>query len=462
MTYGPATAAQAVTGAGSGPSPARTLTVVSAATALALMVYNAVMVTLPATAASLHTPASAQAWLLNGTPLGLAAALLVAGSLADDYGHRRVFLSGTVGLALATAAGAMATSTWMFTLARVAQGVASAALLAASLGLLVHAYPTAQGRRRATGVWGASISAGTATGPVLAGAMPGWRLAYAVLAALVALVALACARTLAESRSPRPGRADLLGAAVFGLALVCLVAALTLGRAGFLRTPVVLLTAAALAGLGVFALVERRARNPLIDLALLRQRPFLGSAAAGLFAGLAVISLFSYLPTLFERLLGLSPMEAAGLFLLWAGLSAAVALQTRRLGPRFTPSHLLACGFTLHAIGALTLLGAFGSQTWQRLLPCLLISGIGTGLLNAALPQAAVESVPPDRAAMGSGAQQTFRYIGSCTGVALTIVLATTEGRSATTGADLAIGLSAGLALIGALAVLLLRTRPAR
>lgn len=75
------------------PSPAATLAVTSAATAVALMTYTAPMVTLPATAADLHTPLSAQAWLLNGTPLGLAALLLVAGSLADDYGRRRAFLS---------------------------------------------------------------------------------------------------------------------------------------------------------------------------------------------------------------------------------------------------------------------------------------------------------------------------------------------------------------------------------
>src|SRR5690348_6797117 len=153
-----------------------TLAVTSAATAVALMTYTAPMVTLPDTAAALHTPVSAQAWLLNGTPLGLAALLLVAGSLADDYGRRRIFLSGTI-----AALGALATSTWLFTLARVAQGAASAAILASSLGLLVHAFPTARGRLHATGVWGAFVSGGIALGPLLAGAIAqtlNWRIAY--------------------------------------------------------------------------------------------------------------------------------------------------------------------------------------------------------------------------------------------------------------------------------------------
>ncbi|MGW4568625.1 MFS transporter, partial [Streptomyces sp. NPDC004561] len=95
--------------------PRATLALTSAATAVALMTYTAPMVTLPETAAALHTPLSAQAWLLNGTPLGLAALLLVAGSLADDYGRRRIFLAGTLALGLTTALGALTTSTWQFT-----------------------------------------------------------------------------------------------------------------------------------------------------------------------------------------------------------------------------------------------------------------------------------------------------------------------------------------------------------
>ncbi|MYS76620.1 MFS transporter, partial [Streptomyces sp. SID5926] len=172
----------------------------------ALMAFTAPMVTLPETAADLHTSLSAQAWLLNGTPLGLAALLLVAGSLADDYGRRRLFVSGTLALGVTTVLGAFASTTWLFTLARIAQGAASAALLASSLGLLVHAFPTPAGRLRATGVWGAFVSGGIAVGPVLVGAIPDWRVAHGVLGAAALVVAGLGARALSESRSPRAGR----------------------------------------------------------------------------------------------------------------------------------------------------------------------------------------------------------------------------------------------------------------
>ncbi|MFF4588809.1 MFS transporter [Streptomyces sp. NPDC001388] len=456
---------RAETRTGTGPQsqpavrPAATLAVTSAATALALMTYTAPAVTLVDTAADLHTGLSSQAWLLNGTPLGLAALLLVAGSLADDHGRRRVFVWGTLALALTTLLGGLATTTWQFTLARVAQGASSAALLASSLGLIVHAFPTPRGRLHATGVWGAFVSAGIAVSPLLSGSLPdwgtvpGWRLVYGLLGAATLLAGVVAPRVLAESRSPRGGRPDLLGATAFGAATVALIAALTLGRDGWLRAPVGLLLLAALVFLAVFVVVERRSAAPMIDLALLRSPAFAASSLGGLVTGLAVIGLFTFLPTVLQRTLGMSPMATAWLFLLWSGLSFGVALQARRLAGRVTPRAQLALGFALHAAGTLTLLGAVDAGSWHRMLPGLILAGIGSGLLNAALPLLAVESVPAARAAMGSGAQQTLRYVGSCAGVALTIAIATSTGTDLAAGTDAAMAVSAGLAILGAVGI---------
>lgn len=435
----------------------------SAATTVALMNYTAPMTTLPDISASLGTPAAAQAWLLNGTPLGLAVLLLVAGSLADDFGRRRLFLIGTLGLGVTTTLGALATSTLGFTLARVGQGTASAAILATSLGLLVGAYPAGHARVRAMGVWGAFVSAGIALGPLLASSLGtvDWRLTYVALG-LGALVTAGFAfRVLTESRAPRAGRPDLAGAAVLGLAMTALLTALTLGREGWLRAPVGLLLLAALALSAVFAAVERRAAAPLIDLALFRSRAFLVSAAGGLFTGLAVIGLFSYLPTLLQHALSFSALDSAWLFLLWSGTSFVTALQSRRLAGRVAARHQLAAGFLLHGLAVLPLLGTLTGDSggasvsvWLRLVPALIVAGIGSGLLNAALPRLAVESVPPERAAMGSGANNTARYLGSSAGVAVTIAVATTPS-----GADAAVLVSVGLALAATAGVLFLRER---
>ncbi|MFI8822310.1 MFS transporter [Streptomyces sp. NPDC053431] len=439
-----------------GSRPGATLAVTSAATALTLMDYTAPMLTLPATAAAFGTAPSAQAWLLNGTPLGLAVLLLVAGSLADEHGRRRVFLLGTLALGLTTALGGLATTTLTFTLARIAQGAASAAVLAASLGLLAQAYPTGAARIRATGVWGAFVSAGIALGPLLAGTLSGladWRWTYEALAAGTLLVAALGTRALAESRTPREGRPDIAGALSLGLALAALLTALTLGRDGWLRPSVGLLLLAAVVPTAVFVRVERRSRTPMIDLELFRRPAFRAATAGALFTGLAVIGFFSVLPALLQRGAGMSPLSTAWLFLLWSGTAFVVALQTRRLAGRISAPYQLAVGFALSTVGVLTLLGALegsghgsghgGGADWLRLLPGLLVAGAGSGLLNAALPRMAVDSVPQERAAMGSGANNTARYIGSSAGVALALAMSTA-------GPDAAVVTSAALGLAGA------------
>ncbi|MGW4161273.1 MFS transporter [Streptomyces sp. NPDC004788] len=426
--------------------PGATLAVTSAATALTLMNYTAPMLTLPGMTRAFGTPASAQAWLLNGTPLGLAVLLLVAGSLADDHGRRRVFLLGTLALGLTTALGGFAGSTLTFTLARVAQGAASAAVLAASLGLLAHAYPAGADRIRATGVWGAFVSAGIALGPLLAAGLSSladWRLTYEVLAAGTLLAAALGTRTLAESRAPRAGRPDIAGALTLGLALAAALTALTLGRDGWLRLPVGALAVAAVLLTAVFVVVERRSRTPMIDLSLFRRPAFRAATAGALFTGLAVIGFFSVLPALLQRGAGLAPLATAWLFLLWSGTAFVVALQTRRLAGRISATYQLALGFVLSTAGVLGLFGAVEGGSIVRLLPGLVVAGAGSGLLNAALPRLAVDSVPQERAAMGSGANNTARYIGSSAGVALALALSTT-------GADTALVVSAVLGVAGA------------
>ncbi|MER5205939.1 MFS transporter [Streptomyces sp. NPDC002825] len=435
--------------------PRATLAVTAAATAVALMNYTAPMLTLPDMAAAFGTPASAQAWLLNGTPLGLAVLLLVAGSLADAHGRRRIFLLGTFTLGLTTALGAFAGTTLTFTAARVAQGAAGAAVLAGSLGLLAHAYPAGRDRIRATGIWGASVSGGIALGPLLAGALSlaDWRLAYGALGAAALLTAAAGTRTLAkETKNPAAkARPDLAGALTLGLAVAALLTALTLGRDGWLRPPVGLLLLAAAALTALFVAVEHRSRTPMIDLALLRRPAFLASTLGALFTGLAVIGLFSVVPALLQGGAGMSPLASACLFLLWSGTAFVAALQARRLAGRLSAAHQLALGFTLSAAGVLALLGGLEGP-WPRLLPGLLLAGAGSGLLNAALPRLAVDSVPPEQAAMGSGANNTARYIGSSAGVALTLALVTT-------GTDTALLVSAALALTGGALTLALGRR---
>ncbi|MBX6355783.1 MAG: MFS transporter [Micromonosporaceae bacterium] len=440
------------------------LVLASAATLLVIMNYTAPIVTLPETAAGLHAGPSAQTWLLSSISVGLAAVLLITGSLADDRGRKRVFVGGAAVFTAATVATAAAPNAAVFIAARVALGAAAAALLAAGLGLVGHAYPQPHERVRATGVWGAMVGAGIALGPLIFAGLAsvgGWRTGYWAFAAAGVLLVVAAVPLLPESRAPQPRPLDVPGSLTLGGGLAFLVAAVTEGRTGWLRPGVLLPTLAAVVLLAAFVAVEAVRREPMLDLSLFRRPLFVVASIGALFTGLAVIGPMSYLPVVLQRGLGMTPAQTAYLFTVWSGTSFLVALQARRLARRIAGRLQLASGLLLCGVGAAAMLGFVAADSWQRMVPGLFISGVGSGLLNAGLARLAVESVPAGRAGMGSGANNTARYVGSSVGVALTVaIVAAPDGAELNRGTNAALLVSAALAALSAVIAVVVRERP--
>jgi predicted MFS family arabinose efflux permease len=397
-------------------------------TFLALVAFTLPMSALPTLATALRAGPAAQTWVLSSMSVGLAAGLLVSGALADDFGRRRMFVAGAGVLAVTLVIGASVGSPLPFVLARVGQGLGAAALVACGLGLVGHTFPAGPARSRATGIWGASVGAGIAAGPLLAALLDntaaGWRAAYLLVAVLTVALGVASRLLLTESRAIRSHPVDALGAVLLGTGLSALLAGLVTGRDGWTRpTVIVLLAGGAL--LLAFVFVERRSPAPLLDLALFRRPDFVAATAAGLATGLGVIAVMSLVSTVIERGLGGSPVMGALALLGWSGVSVFTALAARRLPARVDGDMQLAAGLLVVAAGLAALAGLHPGDGLGRLLPGLVVAGLGSGVLNAALGRQAVSSVPAGRAGMGSGANNTARYLGSAVGVTIAAVLAT-------------------------------------
>ncbi len=439
------------------PATARSTLVVSCAALLLVLInYTVPAVTLPLTAAGLGAGVTGPVWILNGVTLGLSALLLVAGVIADDRGRRRTYLGGMALFAIASAAAAAAPGTAVFVTARVLQGAASAALLAAGLGAVGHAYPAGPERLKATGRYGAMLGLGILIGPLIAAgvtAVAGWRANYWAIAVAAVLLTVLGARLLPESRAQRPRRLDLPGVVTLSLGLAALLTGITEGRLGWTRpiVPIALGLAAVL--LLAFTLIERRRPEPLLDLSLLR-RPLFAVASGGAFVvGVATIGLMTFLPTVLQLAHGITPFGTALLFGVWSGTSFLVSLQARRV--RLGSRALLSLGLLLSAAGYLPLLGVGGAWSPPLAVLGLLIAGIGSGLINAALTHLSIESVPPTRGSMGAGANSTARYVGSALGVAAIASVVGVQGFGA--GVDIALLTGAALIALTALAGFLVR-----
>ncbi|MFF2142814.1 MFS transporter [Kitasatospora sp. NPDC058190] len=470
----------APTGSSPAPSavsvrPGATLAVTAAATALVTVAYTAPTASLAATARAAHLGASGRTWILTGTLVGISALLLTAGSAADDHGRKRVFTFGVALFAAAEALAALAPGGAVYLAARVLLGIASAAVLAPALGLISHAHPPGPARIRALGIWGAAVGLGIAVGPVygaLVQQWAGWRTVGGGLAVVSAAVAACAAVYLTESRAERPRALDPYGVLTLAVGTSVLIAGLAEGRGGWGRPVVAALLAGGALLLAAFAVVEAKVREPMLDLALFRSPGFIAATGGALFTGLSLVGFMSYLPTLLQGVLGLSGLAAGGVLALWSGLSVVSALQARRLAAHLPATAQVALGLLVCGLGEAGLYGLTPGSSWLRLAPGLAVAGIGSGVLNAALARLAVSSVPAHRAAMGSGANNTSRYLGSALGVAVTVAVAGSAraaapgpeaaARALATGTDRAVLVAAALCLIGAVLAVAARRAEAR
>jgi EmrB/QacA subfamily drug resistance transporter len=370
----------------------------------------------------LHASLSDLQWVIDAYALSLAALLLTAGSLSDLYGRRKMFVIGA-GLFMAGSIACGAAQDILFLqLSRAFQGIGGAAMFATALALIASAF---QGRDRgvAFGAFGATTGVAVAVGPVLGGVLTSglsWRWIFFVNVP-ICLLAIAIAVTrVKESHDPRAGRPDWFGFGTFSLALGGLVYGLI--RAGQTQWDdgrVVFCLVAAAVLLAVFVASQLRQADPMFDLALLRKPTFTGGLIAAFGVSASVFSLLTYLVIYVQNVLGYSAVGAGVRFLFLSGAAFVAAAIAGRLTEHVPAKWLIAPGFVVLGVGMLLIHGIEVDSSWTHLIPGLLVSGIGIGMINTPLASTAVGVVTVDRSGMASGINSTFRQVGIATGIAV-------------------------------------------
>lgn len=427
------------------------LTLVGIGTALVLVTYVTPVATTPTTVADLGAGAGATAWILSSMSLGLAAALLPSGAVGDALGRRRTYVVGLVLMGFGAIVCGLAQESVLFVGARILEGVGGAAVLACGLAVFAHAFPVPAERAHAIGIWGASLGLGIAAGVVLAAAMggvgSGWRETYLVVGIGTLLLVLPSARLLPESAAEHPRRLDLPGLVLLVTAMTLLLTGLTQARSGFTVVVAGLLVGAAVV-LALFAVVELRSREPMVEPSLAKSPGYVAANLGALVVGGGIIAMSSNAPTFVQTVLGGSLWAATGVALVWSATSVVTSLLIKRVEVPLNGPHLIAASLLVVAVGELMGLGVGpGSSVW-RLVPAFFVAGLGTGVLNAVLGREAVASVPPDRAAMGSGSNNTARYLGAACGITVFTVLMVHVGW------DQAVLVATGVSLVGAVGCL--------
>jgi EmrB/QacA subfamily drug resistance transporter len=418
---------------------------------------------LPKIASDLDAGIGGIQWVVDAYTLALAAIVLTAGSIADRFGRRRLFVIGLVAFTAASLWCGAATSIVMLDTARAVQGLGAAVLFATSLALLAEAFPEWKERSKALAIYGATIGASFAVGPAVGGAITsylGWRWVFYVNVPVGIATIAATYRWVRESRDPNARRVDWPGQTAVAGGLFLLVLGLLRGNEEGWGSPVIVAELAGAALLmAAFVAIERRVKEPMLPLGLFRNKEFAGAQVAVFSISASFFAIFLYTTLYLQQILDLSPIQAGLVYLPCTVLIFFVSAASASLLEKVSAGALIAFGLGFVAIGLSLGLLATATSSWWMLVPSLMIGGLGTGLYNPAGAAVALGSVPPEQSGLASGVNDTFRQAGIAVGVALfgalipaSAALGNGSAESFVSGMHTAFMVAAVLAAIGAVA----------
>ena len=399
-----------------------TLLAVSVATFMLLLDITVVNTALPAIQKDLSASFTDLQWVIDAYTLALAAVVLTAGSIADRIGRRAVFVAGLGIFAASSLAAGLAPDATFLNISRAVEGIGGAAMFAVSLALVAQEFAAGRERATAMGIYGATIGAAVAVGPLVGGAITdslGWRWVFFLNVPIgIAAIAVTFAK-LQESRDPNATRVDWAGLATFSTALLLLVLGLLRGNDDGWTSPTILsLLIGAAVMLAAFVVIERRVAEPMLPLELFRNRAFTGVQLAAFAVSVSLFALFLYLTLYLQNYLGYSPLQAGLRYLPITLVPFFVAPVAVALMARLQARFIMAIGLVGVGAGLLLMSGLTAGSGWTALLPGFLVAGVGVGLLNPVIADVAVSVVPKERSGMAAGINDTFRQVGVAVGVA--------------------------------------------
>ncbi|HET6818313.1 MAG TPA: MFS transporter [Mycobacteriales bacterium] len=443
-----------------------TFALMIAAQIMVIIDVSVTNVALPSISRGLHLSSSQYQWTVSAYVLLSGGLLLLGGRIADLFDRRRAFLSGVGLFTVASIASGLATTPLMLIVARAAQGAGAALATPSALSIVMTTYAGAQ-RQKALAIWGAIGSGGLAIGVLAGGTLTsalGWRAVFFINAPIGVAVFLGTLRNVAHGeRAPHAfRRMDARGALTLVTGLLSLVYGIEQTRTdGWASAATLVPIGAAIVLLASFALLERRAANPLVPPATWRIRSLVSaSTVMAVVTGVAVGTFF--LSSLYlQQVTGASAIVAGCEFLPIAFAITASAVVASKLIAHVGAKSLIAGGLVITTGGLLLLASAAGSTSYvSDILPAFVVIGLGLGPMFVAISIAAMSGVDPERSGLASGLMMTGHEVGAALGVAALTAVA----GDITTRAGLVAGFGdafhVAAIVLGALFVLTLVTVP--
>ncbi|SDK05743.1 drug resistance transporter, EmrB/QacA subfamily [Nonomuraea jiangxiensis] len=385
----------------------------------------AVTIALPSIAVDLHATTSQLQWITEAAVLALASLLITMGALADRFGRRRLLMAGLAVFALASLLAAVSRTPEQLIATRALQGAGNAIITPATLAIVRDIFPRPE-LPRALAAWGVVASLGVVLGPLTGGVLVegfGWRSLFVANVVVLAVAALAIAYVVPADPRPRraaTGRLDVIGALLVSGAFVATVHTVIEAPHRGWFGPVTLVEAAGAAALlAAFAIRQRRARHPLLDLRMVGARSFWPAALAAATGFFALMGVLFLITQYLQDVRGHSPSQAALLLLPVAvaqlGVAPLVARMVARRGVRPTAT----VGLLVLASGSALMVAGIRSGQYAAVIAGVAVLAAGNAVTVNASATAMLGSAPAHRSGSAAAVNETAFKVGGSLGVAV-------------------------------------------
>jgi EmrB/QacA subfamily drug resistance transporter len=370
----------------------------------------------------LHTNLTDLQWGLNSYMLAFAALIVAAGRLADIFGRRLCLLAGAILFAVASLLCGIAPTLSVLVIGRVLQGAGAALMLPAGMAIISVVYG-AEERAVALGTLVGVAGVGQSVGPLVGGfltAEVSWRLVFLINLPLIAVIIFVALRAIQESRNESVShRIDIAGVGILAAALTSFLVGLDAAQGSDSNPGMALgLIILSLALFVVFAIVERRTDNAILDKKLLQLPPFLGSCVASGLLGF-VFFLFLFVTAVYlQEELGYNALTAGIALVPFSLVLAVSGITSGRLTTRFQLTTLLVASCVSMALGLAILSFVPASYGYSGMLLPLLLVAAGAGPGFTLLNTSGLAAVSPERSGQAAGIIYMFRFGGGTIGIA--------------------------------------------
>jgi DHA2 family multidrug resistance protein len=388
-----------------------------------------VNVALPDIQGNLGATLSEAGWVSTGYSCANVIMIPLTAWLSDRFGRKKYLLFSLVGFTLSSALCGMAPNLLVLVVARIMQGLAGGGLLAKAQALLFETFPREQ-QPQAQAMFGIGVIAGPALGPVLGGYLTdtiGWRwiffinLPVGVIAVLMAIIFLPRDRP----EDIKHTTVDWAGIGLLTLGLGCFQTMLEEGQQDdwFSSNFIVVMALGSVIGIGLFIWRELTARNPAVDLRVLRYRTLAAGSVYSLVLGMGIYGVIFAIPIFVQNFLHFTATQSGVLQIVPAIGAAATMIAVGKISGKYDARILVGIGALVTVSSALFLSDINPSTSSSTLFVPLMLRSIGSVLMFLPLSLATLGDLPKNKVSAGAGFYNLTRQLGSSIGIALITLL---------------------------------------